>query len=55
MEVGQMADEGYRQFMRGKMLIITGRHNWFMAFLPRLLPRKLMTRAVRAVQDRVEQ
>lgn len=44
---------GLRQ--RCCVAIITGRRNWFMAFLPRLLPRKLMTRAVRAVQNRVEQ
>lgn len=54
MEVGQVADIGYREFLRGKNLIITGRRNKFMAFLPRLLPRKLMTNAVRSAQAKVE-
>lgn len=55
MEVGQVADEGYREFMSGKTLIITGGRNRFMAFLPRLLPRKLITQAVRSAQGKVEQ
>lgn len=54
MEVGQVADIGYREFLRGKTLIITGGRNKFMAFLPRLLPRKLMTNAVRSKQAKVE-
>ncbi|AFH60769.1 SDR family NAD(P)-dependent oxidoreductase [Paenibacillus caseinilyticus] len=54
MEVGQVADIGYREFLRGKTLIITGGRNKFMAFLPRLLPRKLMTNAVRSAQAKVE-
>ncbi|MGW8440218.1 hypothetical protein ACWGXJ_04320 [Paenibacillus sp. S33] len=49
-----MADIGYREFLRGKTLIITGGRNKFMAFLPRLLPRKLMTNAVRSAQAKVE-
>lgn len=54
MEVGQVADIGYREFLRGKTLVITGGRNKFMAFLPRLLPRKLMTNAVRSAQAKVE-
>ncbi|MDD9266178.1 SDR family NAD(P)-dependent oxidoreductase [Paenibacillus sp. GCM10023248] len=54
MEVGQVADIGYREFLRGKTLIITGGRNKFMAFLPQLLPRKLMTNAVRSAQAKVE-
>ncbi|GIP00609.1 short-chain dehydrogenase [Paenibacillus lautus] len=54
MEVGQVADIGYREFLRGKTLIITGGRNKFMAFLPRLLPCKLMTNAVRSAQAKVD-
>lgn len=55
MEVGQVAEIGYREFMRGKTLIITGGRNRLMAFLPRLLPRKLMTHLVGSAQCKVEQ
>ena len=37
MEVGRVADIGYRGFMGGKTLIIPGTRNRLVAFLPRLL------------------
>ncbi|MFS0868776.1 SDR family NAD(P)-dependent oxidoreductase [Paenibacillus xylanilyticus] len=55
MEVSQVANEGYRKFMQGKTLIIPGRRNQFMALLPRLLPRRLMTHVVKTAQSKVEQ
>ncbi|KRF29344.1 SDR family NAD(P)-dependent oxidoreductase [Paenibacillus sp. Soil787] len=52
MEAGQVAEEGYRGFLRGKTLIMPGARNRLIAFLPRLLPRKVMTRMIRSTQDR---
>jgi short-subunit dehydrogenase len=52
MDAGQVAEKGYRGFLRGKRLIMPGTRNRFIAFLPRLLPRKLMTRIIRSSQDR---
>ncbi|MDQ0113667.1 SDR family NAD(P)-dependent oxidoreductase [Paenibacillus harenae] len=52
MEVGQVADEAYRGFLSGKTFIMPGARNRFLAFLPRLLPRKMMTRMIRFTQDR---
>ncbi len=52
MEAGQVADEAYRGFLLGKTFIMPGARNRFMTFLPRLMPRKMVTRMVRSVQDR---
>ncbi|KOS00713.1 SDR family NAD(P)-dependent oxidoreductase [Paenibacillus polymyxa] len=52
MEAGQVAEEGYRGFLRGDTIIIPGTRNRLMAFIPRLLPRKLVTRMVRSTQNR---
>lgn len=52
MEAGQVAEEGYRGFLRGKTFIMPGARNRFMAFLPRLMPRKMVTRMVRSTQQR---
>ncbi|MEK4366607.1 SDR family NAD(P)-dependent oxidoreductase [Paenibacillus sp. FSL R5-0473] len=52
MEAGQVAEEGYRGFLRGKTLIMPGARNRFIAFMPRLLPRKMMTRIIRSSQDK---
>ena len=55
MEAGQVAEEGYRGFLRGKTLIMPGVRNRFIAFLPRLLPHVMITRLVRSFsQDRTE-
>ncbi|MGM0881330.1 MAG: SDR family NAD(P)-dependent oxidoreductase [Bacillota bacterium] len=54
MEAGQVAEEGYRGFLRGKTLIMPGARNRFIAFMPRLLPRMMMTRIIRSSQDRTE-
>ncbi|RCW45487.1 SDR family NAD(P)-dependent oxidoreductase [Paenibacillus prosopidis] len=54
MEAGQVAEEGYRGFLRGKTLIMPGVRNRFIAFMPRLLPRMMVTRLVRSTQDRTE-
>ncbi|MNW31301.1 NADP-dependent 3-hydroxy acid dehydrogenase YdfG [compost metagenome] len=52
MEAGQVAEEGYRGFLRGDTIIIPGARNRLMAFIPRLLPRKWVTRMVRSTQNR---
>lgn len=52
MEVGQVADEAYRGFIGGKTFIMPGARNRFITFLPRLLPRKLVTRIISS-QNRV--
>ena len=52
MEASQVAEEGYRGFLRGQTLIMPGARNRLIAFMPRLLPRKLMTRIIRFSQDR---
>ncbi|MFB5760612.1 SDR family NAD(P)-dependent oxidoreductase [Paenibacillus medicaginis] len=52
MEAGQVAEEGYRGFLRGDTIIIPGARNRLMAFIPRLLPRKLVTHMVRSTQNR---
>ncbi|MGQ3480128.1 SDR family NAD(P)-dependent oxidoreductase [Paenibacillus sp. TY11] len=52
MEAGQVAEEGYQGFLGGKTLIIPGARNRFIAFMPRLLSRKIMTRMIRSSQDK---
>jgi len=54
MEVGEVADEAYRDFLRGKTLIIPGAAHRFMTSLPRLLPRKVMARLIKERTARVE-
>lgn len=54
MEAGQVAEEGYQGFLRGKPLIMPGARNRFIAFMPRLLPRIMMTRLIRSSQDKTE-
>ncbi|WP_058763665.1 SDR family NAD(P)-dependent oxidoreductase [Exiguobacterium chiriqhucha] len=51
MEAGRVADIGYRGFMNGKPLIIPGRRNRLVAFLPRLLSRQRVTQMMRTMQD----
>ncbi|ERG66805.1 SDR family NAD(P)-dependent oxidoreductase [Exiguobacterium chiriqhucha] len=51
MEAGRVADIGYRGFMNGKTLIIPGRRNRLVAFLPRLLSRQRVTQMMRTMQD----
>ncbi|MDM5297018.1 hypothetical protein QUF51_02400 [Bacillus pumilus] len=53
MEAGQVAQEGYRGFLRGKTFIMPGARNRFVAFLPRLMPRKMVTRMIRSTQQRI--
>ncbi|MGY3312553.1 short-subunit dehydrogenase [Peribacillus simplex] len=54
MEVGKVADEAYRDFLRGKTLIIPGAIHRFITSLPRLLPRKVMTRSIRQRTEQVD-
>jgi len=44
----RVAHEGYDGLMRGKRLVIPGTENKVAAFLPRLLPRSLVLKLVRA-------
>lgn len=52
MKSDEVARIGYRGFLRGDTIIIPGARNRFLAFTPRLLPRKWITRIVRSMQDR---
>jgi len=52
MRSDQVAQAGYRGFLRGDTLIIPGARNRFLAFIPRLFPRKVVTRMIRSLQDR---
>jgi len=51
MEAGEVADIGYRGFLKGETLIIPGTQNRIFSFVPRLLPRKQITRIIRKMQD----
>ncbi|MBE0339666.1 SDR family NAD(P)-dependent oxidoreductase [Paenibacillus sp. 23TSA30-6] len=53
MEVGVVADEAYRDFLRGKTLIIPGAIHRFITSLPRFLPRKMMTGQIRVRTESV--
>ncbi len=52
MDAATVAREGYKACLRGQVLVIPGVSNKIGAFAPRLLPRQLMTRIVRRVQER---
>ncbi|MGE5321765.1 MAG: SDR family NAD(P)-dependent oxidoreductase, partial [Actinomycetota bacterium] len=49
-----VAKAGYKAMVHGKTLIIPGLHNWLMAEAVRFGPRKLVTAAARAVQERAD-
>ncbi|GGH77434.1 hypothetical protein [Saccharibacillus endophyticus] len=51
MDAGAVAEKGYQGFLRGDTIIIPGRLNRIRVLMPRLLPRKLMTRMIRSMQD----
>ncbi|MFZ0076104.1 MAG: SDR family oxidoreductase [Exiguobacterium undae] len=51
MEAGEVADIGYRGFLKGETLIIPGTQNRIFSFVPRFLPRKQITRIIRKMQD----
>jgi short-subunit dehydrogenase len=46
----QVARAGYAGLMRGRRLVVPGLGNKFVAFLPRILPRGLLLRVIRASQ-----
>ena len=46
----QVADYGYKVFKNGKIVIIPGVFNKFLAFLPRILPRKSVASIVYKIQ-----
>jgi len=47
-----VARYGYQALMRGKTVAIPGRLNYFLVNLSRILPRNLVTRIVRKVQEK---
>ncbi|MGL4608742.1 MAG: SDR family NAD(P)-dependent oxidoreductase [Trueperaceae bacterium] len=49
----EVAEQGYQATKRGQVTVIPGFANQFGTALPRLLPRKAVTRIVRGMQDRV--
>lgn len=52
MDATTVARAGYRGCMRGETLVIPGASNKIGAFVPRLLPRKMLARLIRWVQER---
>ena len=52
MDAATVARQGYRGCMRGETLVIPGASNVIGAFVPRLLPRKMLARIIRKVQER---
>ncbi len=52
MDAKRVAEEGYRGLMRGKTVVIPGLKNKAIAFSVRLTPRNLVTKIVRAIQER---
>jgi len=51
MDAKAVAEIGYRGFMAGKPLVITGLRNRFMAFSVRFGPRALVRKVVRGIQE----
>lgn len=49
--VERVAQEGYRGLMRGATVVIPGLRNRLLALVVRLLPRTLVTRIVRRIQE----
>ena len=47
----KVAEMGYRGFMQGKPLVITGLRNQLMAFSVRFGPRSLVRKVVRGIQE----
>ena len=52
MDAARVAAIGYRGLMRGKTVIIPGLKNRLLAFVVRFAPRRLVTSAVRMLQDK---
>jgi short-subunit dehydrogenase len=46
----RVARDGYEGFMRGRLLVVPGFHNWLATEIPRVLPRGLMQLLSAAVQ-----
>jgi hypothetical protein len=51
MDVGPVAEEGYRAMMQGRSLVITGLRNRLMAFSIRFAPRSVVLKVVRRIQE----
>ena len=54
MEAEAVAQAGYRALMEGRPVIIPGARNRLLALAVKFLPRALVTRAVRAIQEQRE-
>lgn len=48
----KVTEYGYKAMMRGKTLAIPGVTNKILSFLPRILPRKIVTAIVRKIQEK---
>jgi short-subunit dehydrogenase len=53
MDAGGVARAGYRALMKGQTVVIPGRANWVFAQAVRFMPRKLVTRVIKRLQERV--
>ena len=54
MSPASVADAGYRGLMRGRIVVIPGLKNQLTAVAVRMIPRSLVRRAVRVLQERAE-
>jgi short-subunit dehydrogenase len=52
MTADEVAEAGYRRFRRGQRTIVTGIRNRLLALVVRLAPRRIVTSAVRRLQER---
>jgi short-subunit dehydrogenase len=52
MTADEVADVGYRAFRRGQRTIVTGVRNRLLTLVVRLAPRRIVTSAVRRLQQR---
>ena len=54
MDAASVAEAGYEGFRRGASVIIPGFQNWMLAQSVRFMPRRLLTRLVHRMQERVD-
>ncbi|RYX85939.1 SDR family oxidoreductase [bacterium] len=52
MDADEVARVGYKAMLRGQSLVIPGRNNVLMTFMPRLMPRKMLAHMMRDIQSK---
>jgi len=48
----KVAERGYAAMLKGKTVLVPGRFNKFLSFLPRVVPRSFATTMVRKIQEK---